>query len=281
MSKYWLIPLLFLFCNTYAQKGFYVRPAIERKFHANKGLTIPITTQNDYTLIVKPKRFYTAPGFNLGLNAGYRTKNWFAEIGWAQDEANSGIDLILTDYRKYNNTYYSSRMLDAGGQSYSRFGIKFGIKLFGNDSVALHKKYRWQGFLFGGLEFLIRPPIPAETGLGFVYYTNANLDSMLYSSYFSSGIRYGFMGTLGFMLKGYNKKGRNMINFSVHFSQARRYNQLSYQKINFYDYKDGSNYETYTFSKGSGLYFTISKDIFIPTKWQRMQKASKHLDYKK
>jgi hypothetical protein len=189
--------------------------------------------------------------------------------------------LILTDYRKYNNTYYSSRTLDAGGQSYSRYGIKFGIKLFGNDSVSPNKKYRWQGFLFVGLEFLIRPPIPAETGLGFVYYTNANLDSMLYTSYFSSGIRYGFMGTLGFMLKGYNKKGRNMINFSVHFSQARRYNQMSYQKINFYDYKDGSNYETYTFSKGSGLYFTISKDIFIPTKWQRMQKASKHLDYKK
>jgi hypothetical protein len=276
-----IIFLLFLSVQVFAQKGFYLRPAIERKFHANKGFTIPITTQNDYTLIVKPKRFYTMQGFNLGLYAGYRTKNWFAEIGWAQDDANSGIDLILTDYRKYNNTYYSSRTLDAGGQSYSRYGIKFGIKLFGNDSVSPNKKYRWQGFLFGGLEFLIRPPIPAETGLGFVYYTNANLDSMLYTSYFSSGIRYGFMGTLGFMLKGYNKKGRNMINFSVHFSQARRYNQMSYQKINFYDYKDGSNYETYTFYKGSGLYFTISKDIFIPTKWQRMQKASKHLDYKK
>lgn len=273
--------LLFLSVQLFAQKGFYVRPAIERKFHANKGLTIPITTQNNYTLIVKPKRFYTMQGFNLGLYAGYRTKNWFAEIGWAQDDANSGIDLIQTDYRKYNNTYYSSLMFDAGGQSYSRYGIKFGIKLFGSDSVALHKKYRWQGFLFGGVELMIRPPIPAETGLGFVYYTNANLDSMLYSSYFSSGIRYGIMGTLGFMLKGYNKKGKNIVNFSVHFSQARRYNQLSYQKINFYDYKDGSNYETYTFSKGSGLYFTISKDIFIPTRWQRMQKASKHLDDKK
>jgi hypothetical protein len=276
-----IIFLLFLSVQVFAKKGFYLRPAIERKWYANKGFTIPITTQNNYTLIVKPKRFYTAPGFNLGLYAGYRAKNWFAEIGWAQDDANSGIDLILTDYRTYNNVYLASIILDYGGQSYSRYGIKLGIKLFGNDSVASHKKYRWQGFLYGGLEFLIRPPIPAETGIGIVYYTNANLDSMLYTSYFSSGIRYGFMGTLGFMLKGYNKKGRNMINFSVHFSQARRYNQMSYQKINFYDYKDGSNYETYTFSKGSGLYFTISKDIFIPTKWQRMQKASKHLDYKK
>jgi hypothetical protein len=281
MSKYRLIPLLFLCCNAYAQKGFYLRPAIERKFHANKGLTIPITTQNDYTLIVKPKRFYTMQGFNLSLNAGYRSNNWFAEIGWAQDEANSGIDLILTDYSPYLKNTLSASILDYGGQSFSRYGIKFGIKLFGNDSVSPNKKYRWQGFLFGGLEFMIRPPIPSETGIGLVFYTNPNLDSVLFTSYFSSQIRYGFMGTLGFMLKGYNKRGRNMINFSVHFSQARRFNQLSYQKINFYDYKDGSNYETYTFSKGSGLYFTISKDIFIPTKWQRMQKASKHLDYKK
>jgi hypothetical protein len=46
-----IIFLLFLSVQVFAQKGFYLRPAIERKFHANKGFTIPITTQNNYPLI--------------------------------------------------------------------------------------------------------------------------------------------------------------------------------------------------------------------------------------
>ena len=149
--------------------------------------------------------------------------------------------------------------------AYSKIPLRMGIKLFGKDSVSTGKTHRWQSFLFGGFDLLIRPSIPAETGGSNTFVTDKLGHTVKYESQLGSDIRYGGLYTIGFMLKGYNKKGRSILNFSVHFSQGTRYGQTSYMNIKFTNY-DGTVYRSAVISKSSGLYFSLSTDIY-PKNW--------------
>ena len=56
------------------------------------------------------------------------------------------------------------------------------------------------------------------------------------------------------------KKRKNIINLGIHYSQGRK--NVLFSDNNFINY-DGTNYNTLgTRSKASGLYISISKDIY-------------------
>ena len=78
------------------------------------------------------------------------------------------------------------------------------------------------------------------------------------------------------MLKGYNKKGRTIVNFSVHFSQGIKNVRTTYTAFKITNY-DGTVYKSYIGSKSSGLYFTLSTDLY-PKNWF---KKKEQLDYYK
>ena len=151
---------------------------------------------------------------------------------------------------------------------FNKIPLRFGIKLFGKDSITSGKKVRWEGFIFGGLDFLYRPTITPKV----TYMTTIHIDSVRSINYISelgTSARFGLHKTFGFMLKSYYKKGA-IINFSVAYSYSRR-GQLSY--LHYY-FKDSNNneYHNSETSNGNGLYFTLGAEININKNIQRVKK---------
>ncbi len=266
MKNYIIIILTLLSVNMYSQKGFYLRPLIEHKYHANGDLPYEVTTAQGYTIKVTPYRMYGGRWYDIGLYVGYRTKNYFFETGWSQDQGNQGVRLSASSSNPYDSSsFINAAIEDYMGMMFNKFPLRMGIKLFGKDSVSTGKTHRWQGFLFGGFDFLSRPPIPAEVGGGYTFITDKLGHTVEYESQLGSNSRYGGLKTIGFMLKGYNKKGRSILNFSVHFSQGVKNSQTTFMSVKFTNY-DGTVYKSAVQSKSSGLYFSLSADLY-PKNW--------------
>lgn len=161
---------------------------------------------------------------------------------------------------------------------FNKFPIRFGIKVAGADSVKVNKKLKWNLFLFGGVDIYTRPPIGIKIGSTSIYYTNPQFDSIIIDEDFINiGTRY-ILYSLGLSLKGYNKKGQNIVNFSVNYTQGRRFDYMSGTKLVLTNV-DGYEYRQYLYSRGSGFYFTLSKDI--NPFFEKQQKIKRLLnDYK-
>jgi hypothetical protein len=265
MKKYFLISLTILSVNVYSQKGFYLRPLLENKINANGDIPYEVKTAQGYVVKVTPLRFYGEHWYDLGLYMGYRTKKYFFETGWSPDGGNEGIRLSASTLNPLDSSFYNFTEKETMGASFNKFPLRIGVKIFGKDTVLAGKTLRWQGFLYGGLDVLTRPPINAEVGGGDVFVIDKLGHTVEYESRLRSNQRYTQLRTIGFMLKGYNKKGRSVVNFSVHFSQGLRSLYTTYMEIKFTNY-DGTIYKSFVSSKSSGLYFSLSKDIY-PKNW--------------
>jgi hypothetical protein len=277
MRKYFCFISICLSVNLYSQKGFYLRPIVEHKVHVNNDHPYDVTTAQGYTIRVTPINFYTSQGFDIGFYAGYRAKNCFFETGWSQDQGNQGVRLTATTFERYDNSFHKTEIVYSVGMEYNKYPFKIGLKLFGKDSISANKKLRWQCFLYGGIDLLTRPPIPAENGSGYVFITNKYGDSVIYESQLGSNIRWGRLNTIGLMLKAYNRKGRTVLNLSVHYSQGARNQQITFTSLKFTNY-DGTVYKSWVGSKGSGLYFSVSTDIYPMNFFKKKQKQA---DYHK
>lgn len=260
MKNYILVIICFLSIEMLAQKGFYVRPIVEHKFHINDGTNFNITTPQGYVLKVEPINFYPQKGFDIGLYIGYRTKNFFFETGWSQDQGNQGVRVSGLSYNAPDSSFYHTELTYKTGIAYNKIPVKIGAKIFGKDSIAAEKNWGLQGFVYGGLDFLSRQPGELTGGSAYDFITNSNMDTLKYQAKIGTQMKWAYMSSVGFMLKAYNKKGIT-INLSVHYSQGVQYNYTSYTGLTFTNH-DGTVYKSYVSSRSSGLYFSISTDIY-------------------
>jgi hypothetical protein len=260
MKKYSCILFFFLTVNLYAQVGFYVRPVIEHKFHANSGTSYNVITPQGYTLKVEPINFYPLRGLDIGLYLGYRTKNFFFETGWSQDQGSHGVRISGMSYSVSDSSFYLSDVIYKTGVAYNKIPLKIGVKLFGKDSVTSGQNWNLQGFVYGGIDFLIRQPALPHDGTDYYFITDKNLDTIKGNARLGTQLKWGYLNTIGFMLKIQNRKGY-VLNLSVHYSQGSSYNQTSYSSLTFTNY-DGTTYKSFISSRSSGLYLSISTDIY-------------------
>ena len=259
--KNYIFAVLFLVCiQAYAQKGFYVRPVLEHKFNSNSGTSFNLITPQDYILKVEPINFYAQKGLDIGFYFGYRTKNFFFETGWAQDKGNQGVRVSGLTYYAEDSTFYQTELTYTTGISYNKIPVKIGVKLFGGDSITNGKNWNWQGFAYVGLDFLSRQPGTIKGEQSFNFITSKNSDTLKYNAQLGAQGKSSYMSTIGFMLKATNKKGLTL-NLSVHYSQGSALSYTSYTGLTFTNH-DGTVYKSFVGSRSSGLYFSISTDIY-------------------
>lgn len=261
MRIYFLYTLLFLgSVNTYSQKGIYFKPLIENTVVTNQGNPYDITTQQGYTLHIRPLNCYYLKGWHdIGLHLGYRTKKVFAEIGVSSSGSNSGFVATGMNYLPNGNGYIDEST-SRTGIMYTKYPLRMGVRLFGNDSLRKGNKKRWECFLYGGIDLLKRPGNGVMDISGMEYIINTNQDTVVLLRKSEVGAAKSYLATIGIMLKGYNKRNRNIFNISIHYSQG--HDVMSWLSMKFINY-DGTVYWGKPIkTKGSGLFINISKDIY-------------------
>lgn len=260
MKKYILVILAFVSIELYAQKGFYVRPIVEHKFHINNGTDFNIITPQGYVLKVEPINFYPQKGFDIGLYIGYRTRNFFFETGWSQDQGNQGVRVSGLSYYAPDSSFYHTELTYKTGIAYNKIPVKIGAKIFGKDSIVGDGNWALQGFVYGGIDFLSRQTGAINGSNSYNFITNKNMDTLKYEAQLGTQMDWGYMNTIGFMLKAHNKKGLT-VNLSVHYSQGVQYSHTSYTGLTFTNH-DGTVYKSFVSSRSSGLFFSLSTDIY-------------------
>ena len=268
MKKNIFFIFIFIYFSGYSQRGFYIRPSLDYKLDINSNLAFSITTPQGFTMQTKPRNFTAEPLPFLGLQIGFRKKNWYFETGCTQDKFAAGLVVTATIYNASQQKYETKHYTEYSGGDYNKVPIRLGIRLWGKDTVASYKKWRWQGFITGSLDLYFRKPINKTQNEVF----NTNPQNQAVDFYFySEDIYYFFIKkSIGFVLKGYTKNGRN-INFSINgFISRIQADKTPVSAVNIIGFNnfDGKKYGTYYRSYGSGIYFGISTDIF-PKDWRK------------
>jgi|ERR1051326_1239413 hypothetical protein len=263
MKNSFLSLLIFITANIYSQTGFYLQPTIEHKWHINSTTPYDITTQQGYVMKIEPINFYDfgLSDFNYGLLCGYQTKKLFFETGWTGDQLGIDFNIIGTACSPFDTTYYVYKSEIKSGALFNKYPFRFGLKLLGKDSVPIGKKMRWQCFLYGGIDYLRVQGTGQFGSSSWGVIINPNHDAIQFEDYESTNFYRGeILKTIGFIFKSYNKKGKNIINFSIHYSHGNR--EMYYSIPKFTNYDQVVYMGLPVFSKGSGLYINVSKDIY-------------------
>ena len=159
--------------DVFGQKGFYLSPILDHKWYTNNNRSCDIITQQGNVVNIYPINSHT-DGFGFGLNAGYQTKNLFFECGLALDHANLGFIIRSTDFHPIGHYSGIADYAEYSGKYFfARIPVRAGIKLFGKDSVFINKKLRWQGFLYGGGDYLLFGRGSGAIGNTYFFYTDS------------------------------------------------------------------------------------------------------------
>ncbi len=252
----------------YSQKGFYLHPTIEsKKWFPNRNHSFSITTPQGIVVNVKSMNLSTVSGADIGLLIGYRTKNYFFETGISQDRVQQGFS-ALNPYSVNNlngtPTGYSSI---GGSANFIKYPFRMGVKLFGSDSMYTERKLRWQGFLYGGVDYLFtRGVAESAWGTDFVVDTAENTIGIVTFDELDLKHRHALFANMGFTIKTYTKKGRTLLNISLDYRQTLQPNNiLDITKVVIQNY-DGHTYSSAFKTRGSCFTLTLSTDIYLKRK---------------
>jgi len=258
-----------LFVQAIAQKGFYLRPAIECDWNSNRNQSYIVPSPQG-GIPIKSAQLFTMSGFdNIRFYLGYRINNYFFETGYLEND----IGFSIKEYGSYlywgninaNRNHEDPSSITAAGSFY-RIPVRMGKKLWGKDFIQTSRKWYWQGFVFGGIDYLYDRNYKqelAEMQHPAPFATAPIIDSVTFP--------HTFLGSLGFMLKTYNKKGHNMLTISIDFSQTLTNYQLE-THIETIAVNGQTNTHFIT-NRGSGLHICIGWDLF-PKNWKRKKVIS-------
>ena len=263
MKHYFFTFFILFSLHVNSQPGFYFHPSIEYKFDTNDNLGFDITTPQNYTIHVKARNFTAEQLPFLGLEIGYHRKNWFFESGWVQDKFACGITLKATVYDMNKHEYYTKQRKDYIGDRINKIPFRLGIRLFGKDTIQTGKKMRYQAFIFGCLDVII--PVHSGNAINDNFIINPQGNAV---NYYSSPSDFAFVSlkkTIGFILKTYTSKGRN-INYSISYLGSSNgdwfFTRFAGSALIFTNY-DKTTYNAVMISRGSGFYFGISTDLYF------------------
>ena len=264
--------ILFLFlitlsANTYSQKGLYFHPTIEsKKWYPNRNNSFSVTTPQGIVVNVKSMNLSTVSGADIGLLIGYRTKNYFFETGISQDGTLQGFSILNPN--SLNNLHSAWGYSSIGGNSnFTKFPFRMGVKLFGGDSMYSERKLRWQGFLYGGLDYLFtRGVAESASETEFTVDTAGHSIVIFRVNELDLKHRHALFANMGFMIKTYTKKGRTFLNISLDYRQTLQPNNiLDITKVVIQNY-DGHTYSSVMKTRGSCFTLTLSTDIYLKRK---------------
>lgn len=276
-----------LSANVYSQKGFYIRPTVQaKKWFINREQSFKITTAQGYVVNIKSDNFSTDEGFDLGLCLGYRAKRYFFESGISRDLTGVGMSYqILSQYENNftpsanANKYFTYYVSTASGSfTWLKIPFRMGLKLFGNDSIVAGRKLRWEGFWYGGIDYLFQYGLSTRqiTGHSFIIDEQDHELNVYYDIGGEIELVRTWLVNTGFMIKTHTKKGRPFLNLSIDFSQSLRPKTIVDQaKITVVNY-DGMSYSSIIKARGSSFTITLSKDLYTKNWFKKKQQLQQY-----
>jgi hypothetical protein len=253
----------------YSQKGFYLHPTFEsKKLFLNRNNSFSVTTPQGIVLNVHSMNLSTVSGADIGLLIGYRTKNYFFETGISQDGTLQGFT-VLNPYSVNNleNGSSTGYISIGGNANFTKLPFRMGVKLFGGDTMYSERKLRWQGFLYGGLDYLFTRGVAESVwGTEFIVDTAGHSIGIGTVNELDLKHRHALFANMGFMIKTYTKKGRTLLNISIDYKQTLQPNNiLDITKVVIQNY-DGHTYSSLMKTRGSCFTLTLSTDIYLRRK---------------
>lgn len=266
-----LIVLLTLSVNLYSQKGFYLSPRIEHKWHMNNETPFTIITSQGYKMEIEPLQFYGGNWFELGLYFGYKAENWAFITGLSGDQGNNGFKLRAWEWNPGTKGYNFVELRETGGASLYKIPIRIMYKIGQRTREGSNTKIL-DLTLLGGIDFLLRPRIPPISGNSYQFVVDSSLNVLSYQSLATSQTTRAFLSSVGLTLNIYNKRGQALFSISSNFSMGLFKSQTAFTQLLFTNY-DGINYNAVLTSKSSGFYMTLSKDIYFSKLFKRASKS--------
>jgi hypothetical protein len=263
----------------HSQIAFYVRPTVNMKtnqshFFGYRG-SRPIyhTATNEYFSISADKSYFDNNQINLGIHLGAKIKEkHFFELGYSGD--NSGVKTQAGGHHWMNDPDYTSSqpVINGGnhtgisiGKPLTRLSFTYGNLLFKNSSKTLFVR----GTIgFGSLvnRFVDRKNLifdidehPSFTMLldSNIYntqYTVTSVNAWRHSPYLNLGLGFDF----------YSKnRHKYLFSFDLFYLQGTRNVQVDTHRIWINDNGEEKIFRYLFMSKGSGIYFTLSRRIQV------------------
>lgn len=269
-----LISLIILFGQSFAQKGFYLKPAVNYlKFHKNNDKGSIFNSISGSKVIVTTKNFYQSyPDILLGINFGYRATNFFYEFGYYSDVTSSNIQMKYITYDPNYNTSFETHAYSISGVTQRSYPFRLGMKILQRESK-IYDQIITSLFLTSGFEI--------QTNYGSVYrqasqFSNSidgvneiTIEIITERSITKRNIK----PTLGLLFEVKNKNNFNLFNLTLNYNFNLKSTKWLQERIVIITDINGEKHKVGQFlSTGSGLYLGISKNIYFNRIFKRKNK---------
>lgn len=261
-----ILSLLFLilFGQLVAQKGFYIKPAVNYlKFYKNNDIGYTFNSKSGSQIEISTKNIYnTFPEILLGINFGYKTSNFFYEVGAYQDGSSNYIGLKYLEYNAIENNYYQG-----GGYSYSgiaqrSYPIRIGIKIIENNSK-IHNKKTFSLYLISGLEIQCNYGSLGQQ-ISRRSFTPNGIDNIYIDISTDRSVKRAYHPSIGLLFEVKNGRDFNLFNLQVNYNISTfKSKELQSRNVRITDIDNQQYYVGRFMSTGSGLYLGISKNIYF------------------
>ena len=274
-----ILSLLFLilFGQLVAQKGFYIKPAINYlKFNKNNDKGSKFNSKSGTQIVVGAKNFYqNYPDILLGMNFGFKTANFFYECGYYSDATSNNIQLsYVTYYPNYNN-YIETHASSISGVAQKSYPFRIGMKIF-QKQAKLFDKITTSVYITGGFEIQSNYGNLSPQTREIRNSTDGVNEIKITITTEQSIIKRATKPTIGLVLEIKNKNDFNLFNLTINYNcNLKSTKWLQTRRVDIEDI-DGKNYTVGNFtSTGSGLYLGISKSIYFNRIFKKNKSTSK------
>lgn len=280
--------LLFFGSAINAQVAFYLRPTILVKTNESQlggGLHVPgnnMVSNQHFSFLNNPMFF--DGNIDIGINLGIQlNKKHFLELGLSQDHSSIGNSMLIhstytdfetgVDYKTANSSFSTT------SPHYGRLSLDYHYNFWSNKNETLRlQSIVGVGMLLNGNgtneygSSLPEPNSPDDYQeiAPDVFITNKFTLSRNYaknSTYLKFGLGMDF----------FTKKDRHLFSLDVTYLYSRRTVQYEENRIHVLDHGVETNYLSSQTSRGSGLYFTLSRKFQVYP-WIPLSKSKREGD---
>jgi hypothetical protein len=280
MQKSTLFVLFLTFGNTlYSQMSFYLRPTVNMKTNQSHffgdRISRPIyhTVANEYFSISADKSYFDGGNINLGIHVGAKIKEkHFFELGYSGD--NSGVKTQAGGHSwTYDSDFSPAIPVISGGnhvgstfgKPFTRLSFTYNSVLYKNSTNTLHVR----GTVgFGSLfnRFVDRKKLifDVEEHPSFTMLLDSNVYNTQYIITSVNPWRHSPYLNLGLGFDFYSKnRHKYLFSFDLFYLQGTRNVQVDTHRIWIEDHGEEKIFRYLFMSKGSGIYFTLSRRIQV------------------
>ena len=277
-NKIAFVIILILSGSFHSQISFYVRPTVNMKtqqsfFGNNRASENYSEYSNNYFTFRNDRHYFDRNTINLGLNAGVEfKKKHFFEFGYSID--NSGVAVgvkaqsYMNNYQDTDGLFYNSAGSTYSQTSSSHSRISFSYSTF------FYKNYSntFQARLIGGIGLFHNPSVNRKKNIYDVdyspHFTHGQIAQDVFITEHYSRIsnywRNSFYVNLGIGGDFYTKKNHKyLFSFDLSYLQGTRLIQIDDNFISLTDHGDMLNFHYRVSSRGSGIYFTLSRRLQV------------------